>query len=369
MRIAIVLGAGAFPGYAWHIGVLRALQDVADVDARDAALLVGTSIGAITAGVLRGGFAPEDLTAELAGAPMSAHGADLLANRCDPPGELPPDYGPLRVPAPWPNGFGALRGLARTAGSRRHPWRSAVPAAAASLFPTGRVTMEPIRHSMDVLHGHAWPAKELWTVALRPDTGERVVFGRGDAPATSPGTATTASASIPGFFAPVVVDGVRHVDAGVHSTTNADLLAGRRDLDLVIVSAPLAVRGTAWTIDAPMRALAAAQVRHEVARLREAGQQVVVLAPDATTARLMGGNPLADDREAAMRVHDAARDLVAAQLASVLPASVLPASRRTTATVTAPAARPTAADGATGPQRVLAGAATADEAVATPAAA
>ena len=34
------------------------------------------------------------------------------------------------------------------------------------------------------------------------------------------GQAVAASCAIPGYFAPVVVDGVRYVDGGAHSTTN-----------------------------------------------------------------------------------------------------------------------------------------------------
>ena len=40
-------------------------------------------------------------------------------------------------------------------------------------------------------------------------------------------TAVEASSAIPGFFQPVLIDGVRYVDGGAHSPTNADLLAGR----------------------------------------------------------------------------------------------------------------------------------------------
>ncbi len=90
MRIGLVLGAGAFPGYAWHVGALQGLQDALAVDARDAELMVGTSIGAITAGVLRGGFAVDDLAAELNGTRMSRDGHRRLHERCDPPGQLPP---------------------------------------------------------------------------------------------------------------------------------------------------------------------------------------------------------------------------------------------------------------------------------------
>ena len=51
------------------------------------------------------------------------------------------------------------------------------------------------------------------------------------------GRAVEASCAIPGYFTPVTVEGVRYVDGGVHSTTNADLVAELDPPpDLVLVS-------------------------------------------------------------------------------------------------------------------------------------
>ncbi|MGI8753549.1 MAG: patatin-like phospholipase family protein [Acidimicrobiales bacterium] len=61
-RVAVVLGAGGPVGHAFHAGVLAALAEEG-WDGRNADLLVGTSVGAITAGLLRAGLAPSDLFA------------------------------------------------------------------------------------------------------------------------------------------------------------------------------------------------------------------------------------------------------------------------------------------------------------------
>ena len=54
------------------------------------------------------------------------------------------------------------------------------------------------------------------------------------------GEAVEASCAIPGYFSPVTIDGARYVDGGVHSTTNADLVADcDPPPDLVIVAAPM----------------------------------------------------------------------------------------------------------------------------------
>ena len=72
-RVGLVLGAGGPVGHAFHAGVLAALQD-GGWDARDAAVIVGTSIGAITGALLRAGVSPEDLYARVTGRPMSEEG-------------------------------------------------------------------------------------------------------------------------------------------------------------------------------------------------------------------------------------------------------------------------------------------------------
>lgn len=297
MRIGLVLGAGAYPGHAWHVGVLRGLEDALDVDARDAALVVGTSIGAITGGALRGGFAVRDLAAAVLGTPMTPEGHELAAHHIDPPHTLPPDVGPLRLArSVVPGGLGALRALAGAFDDHRN-LRSLALNAVSGLLPRGTGDLWPVGHSLDVLHDRTWPERDYWVVALRTRDGHREVFGRDEAPTTTPGLAATASGAIPGVFRPVEIDGETYCDAGIGSTTHADLVLRRHDLDLVVVSVPVGAHGRAtWTADGPVRAVVSAQTGHEVARLRGVGQRVVVLQPTTAAARAMGLKWLVDDK-------------------------------------------------------------------------
>jgi predicted acylesterase/phospholipase RssA len=65
------------------------------------------------------------------------------------------------------------------------------------------------------------------------------------APVADVGTAVAASCAIPAYFSPVQVDGVAYVDGGVHSPSNADVVARDRP-DLVVVLSPMTMaRGTA----------------------------------------------------------------------------------------------------------------------------
>ena len=63
-RIGLVLGAGGVVGHAFHAGVLSALAEATDWDARNAELIVGTSAGSVVGSVLRAGLAPADLAAQ-----------------------------------------------------------------------------------------------------------------------------------------------------------------------------------------------------------------------------------------------------------------------------------------------------------------
>src|SRR5207245_3805074 len=55
--------------------------------------------------------------------------------------------------------------------------------------------------------------------------------------------------AIPGWFAPVVIAGERHVDGGAHSASNLDVLAGA-GLDLVVAVSPMSVERGALTASA-----------------------------------------------------------------------------------------------------------------------
>ena len=96
-----------------------------------------------------------------------------------------------------------------------------------------------------------------------------MAFGQAGAPTARVGEAVRASCAIPAYFEPAVIDGERYVDGGVHSTTNADLVAGERP-DLVLVSAPMSAARGALRLD-PMSgcaSIAGLSLAREVAGLR-----------------------------------------------------------------------------------------------------
>ncbi len=280
MRVGLVLGAGGIAGGAWHAGVLSALAESTGWDARSAEVAVGTSAGSVAAATLRAGVGPDDLHAMAVDGPLSAAGARLVGRMRTSVGlKRAPRSGPRRPANP-----ALLRSLASL-----DP-RPLV--ALAGLLPAGEVDASGIGAGIEELAGGpGWPADALWIVAVRLGDGRRVVFGR-DAEAPL-GAAVAASCAIPGFFAPVRIGGRRHVDGGVHSTTNADLLAGA-GLDLVVVSAPMAGR---WrSIRAHPAALSRSSARvnleREVLALRRSRTKVLVLQPGPGDTALMDGRAM-----------------------------------------------------------------------------
>ncbi len=288
--VGLVLGAGGVVGQAYHAGVLAALEHDLGWDPRTADIVVGSSAGSVTGALLRLGVPASDLAAFAVQSPLSVEGEGvfaLVAEREDEPfPPLSPDLflRPWRLPSP------AL--LARIA---RRPWAMRPGVAAMTLLPAGRLDIVERASVLDGMAGDAWP-EGLWICAVRRDDGGRVVFGRPGSPPASLGRAVAASCAIPGYFAPVPIGQVQYFDGGVHSATNADVLA-RSNLDLVIVVSPMSSAfGRSRSVDGPLRWVAHRRLDGEIRRLRRAGATVVRFEPGAHAIAAMGTNAMADDR-------------------------------------------------------------------------
>ena len=283
-RIGLVLGAGGVAGGAFHAGVLAALADGTGWDPRRAAIVVGTSAGSIAGTSLRAGRPAPDLLARAQDRPLSAEGQRVLRQVGAIPS--PPPLRAARQPR-------AAADMAATlARAARRPWGARPLALAAALLPEGTISTDIISEGIGALVPGEWPAEPLWICAVRQSDGRRVVFGRGDLrPRVA--DAVAASCAIPGFFSPVVIDGEAHLDGGVHSPTNADVLRGE-ELDLVIVSSPMSKRGRRPRLspDQPMRTWAGALLDGEARRLRRAGTPVVAFQPDDSVLGAMGVNAM-----------------------------------------------------------------------------
>jgi NTE family protein len=313
VRRGLVLGGGGMLGAAWMVGSLSVLSEAIGWDPREAEMVVGTSAGSVLAALLGAGAAPADLyehqlTGRIEQGPLSG----LVFDYATAAGGAHPERPKLRL------GSGPL--LARTA---RHP-RSVPPTAVmAAAMPPGRGSLGGVGELVEALPHAAdgWsPHKALRIVALDFTTGERVTFGSPRAPHTTLGEAVTASCAIPGWFAPIIIDGRRYVDGGMWSATNVDVAAkqsfqeiGEPPLDELYVLAPMAVRGFNGPPHSVMERVARRYRRGvtrrmlvETQRVRADGTKVIVFCPTADDFEAIGLNVMDGDRrphvlETAMR--------------------------------------------------------------------
>jgi NTE family protein len=280
-QVGLVLGGGGLVGHAYHAGTLRALADLG-WDARDAAVIVGTSAGSGVGALLRAGLPPRDLAARVLGEPLTSEGARVVAKAPRPTTSLPPltAMGGVRRPA-------SPELLARSA---MRWWRARPGHFVAAGLPEGGQPTTMIGDRVRAIYDGLgrWPDKPLWICALRLSDGERAVFGRDPLPQTDVATAVEASSAIPGMFAPVTIDGRRYVDGGAHSPTNADLLSGL-GLDVIIVISPMSLRaGSALRATNATRFWWHRQLGQELARARRAGARILVFEPTPDDLAAMG---------------------------------------------------------------------------------
>jgi NTE family protein len=139
-----------------------------------------------------------------------------------------------------------------------------------------------------------------------------VVFGRDGAPPVPFHLAVCASCAVPGYFAPVVIDGVAYVDGGVHSPTNAAVLRDQGLQVAVIVSPMSGGRGVPTDTNAVVSRHASMRLSLEVRALRRAGFEVLVFEPGPAERELIAGEWLS--RRNAAAITNAAYDATVARL-------------------------------------------------------
>ena len=288
VRRGLVLGAGGVLGLTWMVAALRALEAEEGFDARDVEVCIGTSAGSVLAALLGCGIGVDVALRHQQGIPAPA----------DPDISWDYDRDSGRSVPPRPGfGIGSPRLLFEAA---RHPRRVPPMAAFSAALPRGRGTLLPLHRMVEVvsepLPDGGWPVgPSTWIAAMDYAAGTRTVFGRDGAPPATLADAVTASCAIPGWYAPVVIDGRPYVDGGTLSPTSLDLLdcAG---LDEVYVLAPMA----SFAYDRPRAAMARAERRWRrlVSRrvladaelLRASGTAVTLLGPGPEDLQAIGAN-------------------------------------------------------------------------------
>jgi NTE family protein len=199
------------------------------------------------------------------------------------------------------------------------PRRHTPAAVLAGWLPRGVISSEPLRDIIRSSVPGPWTNHpNHWVVACDYSTGRRVVFGRRGAPRAKLEDAVAASCAIPGFYRPVRIGGRLYVDGGIWSTSNLDVLRGRK-LDLVICLNPTSTLHplrAANPVDAfglVFNKASGRRLGSEAKRLRADGTEVVLIQPTRRDLEAMGVNLMS--RGNRNEVIAVAQETVARQLA------------------------------------------------------
>ena len=297
MKVGLVLGAGGVVGGAWLTGSLHALATETGWDPAEADYVVGTSAGSMIGALCASGVPPWFMVAHSRGEAfeevVDAHGrpasdADRAAGAVF---KLQPRLSSIG-PGSWPL---ALRSLSRPNGHTS-------AAALSGWLPKGMVSTDPLKEQIRRVVPEGWsPHPNLWIVACDYATGERVAFGRDDAPPADLADAVAASCAIPGFYQPVALGERRYVDGGIHSTSNLDVLL-ELELDVAICLNPTstlhplrALNPREWP-NLFLRRGSGRRLGNEAKRVRAAGTDVVLIQPTGDDLAVMGTNLMSTGR-------------------------------------------------------------------------
>lgn len=296
-RVGVVFGAGGVLGNAYLSGAAVALHDVCGFEPRTASVLVGTSAGSVHAALYgaglpahfglwrtRGGRLPETVLG-VAGDPDP--GETQTLKDIFTPARALPRVGPQARKL-------ALRSLLQ-------PWRMRPEVMLTAWLPEGMFTNVAIGQALQRVVPSGWAAHpRTWITALNLRTGEREVFGQVRSPRAHLDRAVRASCAIPGLYRPVKIGRDRYVDGGMHSPSNADLVADL-DLDLVVIVNPMSSlegHAAAGFVDRylyPLRRMAGRRLAAELRVLEERGLPTLVIQPQARDLAVFSRN-LMDSR-------------------------------------------------------------------------
>lgn len=231
-----MLAGGGLTGAVYHIGALRAIDDLlVDRTVNDFDIFIGTSAGAIITSMLANGMSPERMLTMLNG---RENGVEPIQRKhifsVDPRlWELS-----WKVPSRLLDvGYTYFKNRDMTFFDLMWSLFEVVPPGLYDGLAMERYMRKLLKHE-GMCNDFDMLQKELHIIATDLDNGERVVFGPGrpDSPPIS--VAVAASTALPLVYKPVRVRGKEYVDGGLRGTASIDL-AIERGANLVVVINPL----------------------------------------------------------------------------------------------------------------------------------
>ena len=277
--VGLVLGGGGITGASYHLGTLLALEMATGWDPGSADVIVGTSCGAFTAAMLRGGQLSIDAFLD------EGHSRDEVSRRLR-----------SRIYRRSVRPTGVVRWLRRglLPGLTKPDLR--IVAGSPAMYTTDGI-VDWVEERLGPL-ADGWPEQATIVVAFDLAARARAPFGTEAAPTTGLKHAVAASAAVPMVFEPVEIGGRWYADGGIASGTSADLLLGApNQLDLVIVVAPMAAsesRPGARFYEGAIDRVGRAALSQELDTIRAQwpGTDIVVFRPDERVLSVTRPNPL-----------------------------------------------------------------------------
>jgi len=262
---ALVLGAGGATGLSFEAGCLLALATDHRVRVGDAASLVGTSAGSIAASLIALGFDAMDLAAVVSEVHQYVDPA-LASMRVRMEGEIPAVPGLVHL-LRRPSVGSAVTGMGLVL-------RRRFTAALANALRHGDFDLAPQLRFLDAVE---WPEPNgrLRVCATHAASGGRRVFSASSEVRLI--DAVAASCAVPGVMRAVTVEGRSHLDGGLVSPTNADLLDDSHH-GLIAVVSPMSGRHSTSAVGRVSSAHARRRLAWELKRLRSR-QPVLVIEP------------------------------------------------------------------------------------------
>jgi NTE family protein len=257
---ALVLSGGGITGTAWELGVLFGLEENG-VDVTHVELIVGTSAGSSVGAQITSGLSLEELY-NLQLKPIN----ETVEKQVDFDGHK----------------FRQMMAAAIMSSPDSQTARALIGEAALAA-PTMEED-ERLNMMASRLPVHEWNMdRKLIINAVDAQTGEWVKFDQNsDVPLL---LAVSASSAVPGVYPPTTINGLRYIDGGMSSGTNADVAQGY-DQVFIIVAEPNMI---APAMGPTMHRIT---FEEELAQLETSGSQVMVITPDEESLQAKGPNPL-----------------------------------------------------------------------------
>ena len=287
-RRALVFGGGGVLGGTWAVGALASWQQATGLDPQEVDVIVGTSAGSVLASLVACGVSTDELIThyrdeQVTTGPLAGY-----------------EWDPDRATGGHRPGLPKFRGPGSPAlirSSLRQLGQLPATAVLSAFLPEGGRNLDRVGHLIDAVTplGEWSSHSNLWVIAMDYSDGHRVVFGRPGAPVAPLASAVMASCAIPGWFAPVEIDGRSYVDGGAVSATSVDVLA-HAGMDEVYVIAPMvsfemdSPSGIQAKLERRWRSQVTKVCRDEMALVRASGANFVANGPGPEDLEAIGAN-------------------------------------------------------------------------------